>query len=77
MQDQPDMQRLVDNLFARASVVSRLDVVVRAESLDMPEPVIEIVGLLPPGDYWRQQLCDQLNSAITAHGYSGWMGTVD
>lgn len=57
--------------------MSRLDAVVRAESLDMPDVVIEIVGLLPPGRYGRQRLCDQLNSAITAHGYGRSMGTVE
>jgi len=75
--DRPDMQRLVDNLFEHAAIVSRLDVVVRAESFDMPDAVREIVALLPPVRYVRRQLCDQLNSAITAHGFGGSMGTVD
>ncbi len=77
MEEPSDIQRLIDYLFRHAAVVSRLDAVVSAESLDMPDPVREIVSLLPPGRYTRQRLCDQLNSAITAHGYGGWMGTVD
>jgi len=75
--DPSDMQRLVDSLFAHAGTVSRLDAVVLAESLDMPEVVGEIVALLPPGRYGRERLCDQLNSAITAHGYGTWMVTVE
>lgn len=75
--DPSDIQRLVDNLFAHVRTVSRLDAVVRAESLDLPEAVSEIVALLPPGRYGRARLCDQLNSAITAHGYGAWMGTVE
>ncbi len=77
LREPSDIQRLVDNLFEEASAISRLDAVVRAESLDMPVAVREIVALLPPGHYARQQLCDQLNSAITAHGYGAWMGTVE
>lgn len=72
-----DIQRLVNNLFERDATVNRLEVVVRAESLDMPDQVREIVELLPPGLYRRQVLCDQLNSAITAHGLGGSMGTVE
>jgi len=76
--DEPsDIQRLVNNLFDGRRVASRLDAVVRAESLDMPDAVRDIVALLPPGRFTRGQLCDQLNSAITAHGYATWMGTVD
>ena len=70
------MQRLVDYLFAQRSVVTRLDAVLTAEALDMPGVIHEIVALLPPGQFQRQQLCDQLNSAITAHGYGTRMGTV-
>lgn len=75
--ERSDTQRLVDNLFEHTQVVTRLEAVVRSEWLDMPEPVREIVALLPPGSYRRRQLCDQINSAITAHGYGGWMGTVE
>jgi hypothetical protein len=77
MDERSDMQRLVDNLFEGRKVATRLEAVVRAEALDMPADVQEIVSLLPPGHFSRQQLCDQLNSAITAHGYGGSMGTVE
>lgn len=72
-----DMQRLVDSLFRDAIMVTRLDAIIRAEALDMPDDVRAIVALLPPGRYRRTLLCDQVNSAITAHGYGRTMGTVD
>ena len=69
--------RMLDTLFAETKTVSRLDVVLRAESLDLPEEVLGIVALLPPGRYKRQRLCDQLNSAIVGHGWGGTLGTFD
>lgn len=72
-----DMQRLVDRVFRDTHQVTRLDVVLCAEALDLPDSVLAIVALLPPGHYTRQRLCDQLNSAITAHGYGSMMGTVE
>ena len=38
---------------------------------------MEIVNLLPPGVYDRQALCDQLNSALAAHGWGAVYGTVE
>jgi len=72
-----ELQRLVNRAFAGSSMVDRLEVVLLAESLDLPYRVRAIVTLLPPGRYSRQQLCDQLNSAITAHGYGTTLGTVE
>lgn len=56
--------------------VRRLDVVIAAEAADLPEDLIRIVSLLPPGDYTRQQLCDQLNSGINGHAWGQVYGTV-
>ena len=39
--------------------------------------LMEIVNLLPPGYYDRQSLCDQLNSALAAHGWGAVYGTVE
>lgn len=72
-----DLQRLVDALFPDNKVVDRLDVVVQAELQDLDADLIEIVTLLPPGRYERQRLCDQLNSALAAHGWGGMYGTVE
>lgn len=72
-----DLQRLVDALFTDNKVVDRLDVVVQAELQDLDADLIEIVTLLPPGRYERQRLCDQLNSALAAHGWGGMYGTVE
>ena len=72
-----DLQRLVDTLFTGHTAVERLDVVVQAELMDLERDLMEIVNLLPPGTYDRQRLCDQLNSALAAHGWGGMYGTVE
>jgi hypothetical protein len=75
--DHESLQRLIEELYRRNGRVVRLDVVVRAELADMTEEVLGIVNLLPPGAYTRVRLCDQLNSAITAHGWGRSLGTVE
>lgn len=75
------MQRIVDALFYEAVDVSeftvrRLDVIIAAETADLPDELMRIVTLLPPGDYTRQRLCDQINSAITGHAWGQVYGTV-
>lgn len=72
-----ELQRLVDGLFTGRTVVDRLDLVVQAEILDLSPDLLEIVNLLPPGAYERQRLCDQLNSALAAHGWGSVYGTVE
>ncbi|WP_251178448.1 hypothetical protein [Adlercreutzia agrestimuris] len=57
--------------------VRRLDVIVAAESADLPDELMEIFSLLPPGEYTRQRLCDQLNSAIAGHAWGQVYGTVE
>ena len=59
-----DLQRLVDGLFYDRHAIDRPD-------------LMEIVNLLPPGYYDRQSLCDQLNSALAAHGWGAVYGTVE
>lgn len=76
-EDFGELQRLVDSLFAGREAVERLDVVVQAETLDLASDLMEIVNLLPPGAYGRERLCDQMNSALAAHGWSGRYGTVE
>lgn len=72
-----DLQRLVDSLFMGRAIIDRLDAVVLAELMDLDRDLHEIVDLLPPGTYDRQRLCDQINSALAAHGWSGRYGTVE
>ncbi|MDR3777637.1 MAG: hypothetical protein Q3Y03_00810 [Collinsella sp.] len=72
-----DLQRLVDGLFYDRHVIDRLDLIVQAEILDLAPDLMEIVNLLPPGYYDRQSLCDQLNSALAAHGWGAVYGTVE
>ena len=57
--------------------VRRLDVIIAAESLDLPDELLEIVNLLPPGSFSRQRLCDQLNSSIGGHAWGQRYGTVE
>jgi hypothetical protein len=76
-EDRELLQRFVESLFASNARVERLDAVVRAESLDLPPDLLGIVDLLPPGHYRRQSLCDQLNSALKGHGWTGVYGTVE
>ena len=74
------LQAIVDDLFEgkpRGFTVRRLDVVVAAESSDLPPDLQEIVALLPPGDFTRVRLCDQLNSAIGGHAWGQIYGTVE
>ena len=74
------MQAIVDELFEDREhdyAVRRLDVVIAAEANDLPGDLQEIVQLLPPGDYTRQRLCDQLNSAIVGHAWGLVYGTVE
>lgn len=72
-----DLQRLVDGMFTDRQMADRLDLVVQAEIFDLAPDLMEIVNLLPPGTYDRTRLCDQLNSALAAHGWGGTYGTVE
>jgi hypothetical protein len=74
--DHETLQRLIDTLFANNPGVGRLEFIVRAELADLAGDVLDVVTLLPPGTYSRDRLCDQLNSAITAHGWGRSLGTV-
>ena len=72
-----DLQRLVDTAFLNTTIVKRIDLILLAEAHDLHEDLIEIISLLPPGTYSRQRLCDQLNSALAAHGWGRVYGTVE
>lgn len=84
------LQHVIDDLFRddnapymqlidedAAFKVSKLDTVVAAESADLPEELMRIVTMLPPGEYTRRRLTDQLNSAITGHAWGQVYGTVE
>ncbi len=72
-----ELQSLVNGLYATRDIIDRLDLVMQAEVLDLDPDLQEIVTLLPPGRYERQRLCDQLNSALAAHGWGSTYGTVE
>ncbi len=71
--DAPYME-VVDE--SQAFKVSRLDVVIAAEAADLPEDLLRIINLLPPGEYTRTRLANQLNSAICGHAWGRVYGTV-
>ena len=73
------LQSVVDDLFEDQPdeyKVRRLDAIVAAESADLPDELVELVNLLPPGDYTRKRLCTQLNSAIGGRAWGQVYGTV-
>ncbi len=75
-----DLQEVVEELFIGKpwdSKIERLDVVLCAESSDLNEDLLEIVYLLPPGRYTREQLCMQINSIIGGHAWGNIYGTVE
>ena len=74
------LQSIVDDLFEGRSAdfeLRRLDVVVAVESGDLPSDLQEVVNLLPPGNYTRIRLCEQLNSSINGHAWGQVYGTVE
>ena len=76
--DREVLQRFLDNLFRDAKRVTRLDVLLRAETLDLDADLTPIFENLPSGGFYtRQRLADQLNSAIVGHGWSRRYGTVE
>lgn len=72
-----ELQMLVEDLFSSRKTLSSTELVLNAEILDLPQDLLEICKIVPYGTYDRQTLCDQINSAITAHGWGGVYGTVD
>lgn len=76
--DREILQRFLDTLFCEKKRVSRLDVIIRAETLDLDAELMPIIENLPGGGaYTRQRLADQINSAIVGHGWSRQYGTVE
>lgn len=74
------LQTIVDELFDDMPFdyeVRRLDVVLAAESSDLPSDLQEVVTLLPPGMYTRVRLCDQINSIVVGHAWGQVYGTVE
>lgn len=72
--DAPYMEQIDENA---AYKVSKLDAVIVAEAADLPEDLMRVVRMLPPGEYTRSKLCHQLNSAITGHAWGQVYGTVE
>jgi len=71
------LQKIIDTLFEDVEQIRRLDAIILAETYDLSDNLLKLFQLLPPGAYTRQRLCDQLNSAITGHGWGYVYGTVE
>ena len=54
-EDRELLQRFLDSLFRDAKTVRRLDVVLRAQTYDLPEIMIDMVNNLPPVPYTRHR----------------------
>lgn len=72
--DAPYMEQIDEK---EAFKVGKLEAVMVAEAADLPEELLRIVRMLPPGEYTRSKLCHQLNSAITGHAWGQVYGTVE
>ena len=57
--------------------VTKLDVLMRAEAFDLCADLAEVIDLLPSATFTRTQLCDQMNSILSGHGWGGVYGTVE
>lgn len=71
------LRRMLDRLYAERSAIPRLDLIAAAETMSLAEETLGLFALLPPGEYTRQRLVDQLNSAIVAQGKGFTFGTLD
>lgn len=80
-EDYGELQHLVDALLApgvsRYATVTKLDVLMRAEAFDLCADLAEVIDLLPSATFTRMQLCDQMNSILSGHGWGGVYGTVE
>jgi hypothetical protein len=73
----PTIMRMLDMLYRDRRAVSRLEVLSTAEVMSLPDDVLALFALLPPGDYTRRRLVDQMNSIIVGHGLGRTLGTLE
>ncbi|MGI6217221.1 MAG: hypothetical protein ACOYIK_06365 [Coriobacteriales bacterium] len=71
-----ELQKLIDELYSKKKLIDVNELTLYAQILDLHPDLQEICNLVPYGIYDRQSLCDQMNSAITGHGWGGVYGTV-
>lgn len=80
-EDYGELQRVVDALFAPGvsarATVDKIDVLTRADAFDLCDDLAEVIDLLPARRFTRTQLCDQMNSIVSGHGWGGVYGTVE
>lgn len=71
------LQILVDMLYREKTIVNRLEVISLAEVLDLCPELQELIATLPPGNYPKTVLCDEINSIIGARAWGFIYGTVE
>ena len=80
-EDYGELQRLVDAVFrpgiSSQATASQIDVLMSSDAFDLCDDLAEVVDLLPSRTFTRTQLCDQLNSILSGHGWGGVYGTVE
>ena len=76
--DYGELQEFVESLFGSDEELelSRLEIVLQAESADLNKDLLEIISLLPPSRFTRTKLCSQLNSSLSSHGWGYVYGAV-
>ena len=76
--DYGQLQEFIEFLYRgrEEELIARIEIVTLAESYDLNANLLELVGLLPPGNYNRVKLCTQLNSSLSSHGWSFAYGSV-
>ncbi len=75
--EEGDLQRLVDALYRDVKRVDKREVLTLADAFDVGPYAREIAQSLPAGSYTRTQLTTQLNSTITAHGWTLKLGLLE
>lgn len=73
----PTIMRMIDTLFRDRRSVARLEILQTAEVMELPDEVLALFALLPPGRYTRGRLADQFNSIVVGHGLGRTLGTVE
>ena len=70
------LQEFVEALFAEAEYQPRIEIIIFAESYGLNSDLMEVINLLPPGQYTRDRFSSQVNSALSSHGWGYVYGAV-
>ena len=73
------LKELIEHLYEDLDAdieLRKLDIVIAAETANLPQDLQELVALLPSGNYTYDRVCNQLNSIITGHAWGPIYGTL-